>query len=360
MLVYFSAKNYLSIHEPVELYLIPSEHARIKGTRYEAGFHVTHKYKLMRSALLFGPNGSGKTNLLCAIRRMQDIILTGLVLPGRAAFSFPEPVSFTITVLDETGHREYEYAISYDAQGLVEEHLYVDMETAYEYKKGQLTWNQPGDVPVVTAATDILAQVAPVLPEAVCLRQTVAKISIFIDEAQAGLALTEEAAACWRSRPQAVTGLLQLADSAIDGVSVSPATGEALLHRHGTVQPCSLSLESSGVRKMAALSPALLRAFDRGVTLLVDQLDRDWPTPVLQKLFRQYVHNEANQGQIIGTVHDLLLLDNLLFQPEQLFLLRRDEQQQTRLWSVGDYRLRSEKRRLYDAYLKGAFDRPPA
>ena len=82
-------------------------------------------------------------------------------------------------------------------------------------------------------------------------------------------------------------------------------------------------------------------------------------TPVVQHLIRDFVHQEDNRGQLLGVTHDLLLLDNDLFHPEQLWIARRGLQGRTQIWPISAYHLRCERRRLYDAYIKGEFNTYP-
>jgi hypothetical protein len=367
MLVYFSARGYTSIHEPIELNLVPPDHARIKGTRYEKGFHVTDRYKLMRSALLFGPNGSGKTNILKALQMAQRCILSGLGSIIADQEEADGPAGFRMMILDGTGRNEYTYSITHEHHRVQEETFSINGATIYYFDGAQLTWYGNHSGPAVVPERDILSQVAPVLSAATGLRQAVSGLRFIMEEDILQwqifpFTISKEETEYWRIQNKAIVSLLQIVDPAITGVSFSlheTQLYEVMVHRRQIPAVQSVSSESAGIRKMAALASCFAHAFSEGDTVFVDQLDTWWTTPVLQNLFRQFIHNQENQGQLVGTTHDLLLLDNQLFQPEQLFLVRRDPVRGTQVWSVGDYHLRSEKRRLYDAYLNGLFDECP-
>lgn len=64
MITYFSMEGFLSVKKKVELYFVPKPHTRITNTRFEDNFIHTPKYKLMKAAVLFGMNASGKSNVL--------------------------------------------------------------------------------------------------------------------------------------------------------------------------------------------------------------------------------------------------------------------------------------------------------
>lgn len=363
MLVQFSVRGCLSFSDTVTLRLVPSDHARIKGTRYEPCFRALPDYKIMRSLLVFGPSGVGKTNLLIALQFLLDSILTGwtpALLPSGSG-----PVSFSIVLYDEVHDHSYEYSLSYTADGIGEERLSIGGTLQYAYSRGVLEWHGPGNAPRVSGGEDILSQTAPFLPESEGLRQAAAAIHIVRERdmtvwQQMPMRLSEVEQTYWQAEEGAILSLLQLIDSSICRISYTDSGGlcEVLLWRRGESRPCRLSDEAAGVRKMAALAAGLAQ-MRQGSTVIIDDLDSYWMTPVVQHLIRDFVHQKDNRGQLLGVTHDLLLLDNDLFHPEQLWIARRGLQGRTQIWPISAYHLRCERRRLYDAYIKGEFNTYP-
>lgn len=363
MLVRFSVRGCLSFPDTVTLRLVPSDHRRIKGTRYESCFSAVSEYKIMRSLLVFGPSGAGKTNLLIALQFLLDTILEGwtpALLPSGNG-----PVSFAISLYDETSARSYDYSLSYTAEGIEEESLSLGGAVLYAYSRGVLEWHGPGDAPRVSSSEDILAQTAAFLPESEGLRRMAATVHIVRERdmtvwQQMPMRLSEVEWKYWQSEERDILFLLQLIDPSICRISYTGDgdTAEVLLWRHGEPRPCRLSDEAAGLRKMAALAAGLAQ-MRQGSTVIIDDLDAYWMTPVLQHLIRDFVHQKENRGQLLGVTHDLLLLDNDLFHPEQLWIARRGPQGRTQMWPISAYHLRSERRRLYDAYIKGEFNTYP-
>ena len=81
MLLEFKVGGYYSFKDIQELYLTPYPGTRIKNTKYEDNFSSFKKNRIMKSAIIFGSNASGKTNIILALERIVDIISNGINLP---------------------------------------------------------------------------------------------------------------------------------------------------------------------------------------------------------------------------------------------------------------------------------------
>jgi AAA15 family ATPase/GTPase len=132
MLIGFSVTNFRSFHAQQSLNFISSSDDSLRQTHCIAtGFRAVPM--LNRTALLFGPNASGKTNLFMALRSMRDLVLNSTVLSEEkyqesfAPFGFDStdsaPTEFEIDLLLD-GDR-YKYAFSYNARRITYERLIV-------------------------------------------------------------------------------------------------------------------------------------------------------------------------------------------------------------------------------------------
>ena len=73
MLIEFSVGNYLSIKDRQTLRLDASSISEYKDQLIDAG-----RYQLLRSAVIYGANASGKSNLLKAMAAMREIVMTSV------------------------------------------------------------------------------------------------------------------------------------------------------------------------------------------------------------------------------------------------------------------------------------------
>lgn len=79
MILEFSLKNFLSFgEEPQGIYFTPMPRSKIINTKYEENYYIGKKYKVMKSAIIFGANGAGKTNLLVGINHLKNILANGI------------------------------------------------------------------------------------------------------------------------------------------------------------------------------------------------------------------------------------------------------------------------------------------
>lgn len=129
MLLEFRAKNYKSFKEELVFSLIPAP--KQKGLDYSVLEEVINKkrYKSLCSAVIYGPNASGKTNIIGAMDTFKSIVLRGNIRndddknnPNAAAVTLElipnsvnendEPVSFSIKFITDGMLVEYSFTAS--------------------------------------------------------------------------------------------------------------------------------------------------------------------------------------------------------------------------------------------------------
>jgi AAA15 family ATPase/GTPase len=105
MLVYFRAENFRSIKEPIELDLRAAPRLRRLKGHVRTPIEKDKSLKVLKSAVLYGANASGKSNVLKAIRAAQ-LMVTGHVHPN-------SPVSFEPFILTEDIEEESSFYFEY-------------------------------------------------------------------------------------------------------------------------------------------------------------------------------------------------------------------------------------------------------
>lgn len=130
MLIRFRVRNFLSFYNEVELSMIPG---RVRK-------HADHIVKgvsgidILRSAILYGANASGKSNLIRAMDFARELILVGT----RAKEAIPRrPFKLTQSASQEPSRFEFEFQNNGRAYGYGFEldHHRVHQEWLYELKK---------------------------------------------------------------------------------------------------------------------------------------------------------------------------------------------------------------------------------
>ena len=116
-----------------------------------------------------------------------------------------------------------------------------------------------------------------------------------------------------------------------------------------------LGNESEGIRKVINLMLDLLEVYE-GKTIVIDELDSSISTISLIKLFNNFINVDNNiKGQLIVTSHNLFLFDNNIFEPQQIYIVNKKEDLSSELYSLAEFKIRSEKENLYHDFLKGKY-----
>ena len=382
MLIQFEVENFLSIKEKQNIYFIANKNARIKNTRYEDNFNCDFAgYKIMKSAVIFGGNATGKTNLILGIEKMKNIILNGLDFKTVEYFHYgTDYVSFGIVLLDRNV-KEYEYKITYNRSSVLYEELSVNEELLYKFQDKKLAFGETiiledkkeiEKIFSVESTDTILKKLSDhIKPYIVDFKNAIEDIIVIFDDRsekitngikiESTIVTSEEKNRLYKNRA-IILAILKILDSKIDAIDFEKfsvkdnhSTYKIYFKRKGSTERYFLDNESKGIMKIMAIIGNLTYLFAEHKVLLIDELDSSISTKTLIELFNQFINSKANQGQMIVSSHNAFLMDNRMFHPQQLYLVDKNEDLGTEIYSVDDFHLRSEKRRLYDDYLKGRF-----
>ena len=128
MLIRLVTDNFRSYGQETEFSMLPSQNVR----RYEWHVHSAHKgAKVLRTAVIYGANGAGKSCLVKALGRLQEMVVNGSVPPAffRDANKFNAPdAPVTIEVEFSTEDNQYSYGVSYCGNVCIEEWLYSTLK----------------------------------------------------------------------------------------------------------------------------------------------------------------------------------------------------------------------------------------
>lgn len=125
----------------------------------------------------------------------------------------------------------------------------------------------------------------------------------------------------------------------------------------------SILFDSTGTKKMAALASYVIDALENGRTLFIDELDNSLHFRLTRAIIALF-NNELNKNaQLIATVHDVSLLDcQTLFRKEQIWFTYKDRQD-SYLYSLADFTALENGVRdtsdLIEKYRRGVFGALP-
>jgi len=129
---------------------------------------------------------------------------------------------------------------------------------------------------------------------------------------------------------------------------------------NGEDVPLEFNEESAGTQKLFALAGPWLDVLDNGLVFFVDELDTSLH-PLLVRFLLNLFHNpETNRhnAQLVFTTHDTTVLDQTLMRRDQVWFVEKDAGNATRLYPLSDYKPRKGEA-LQKGYLYGRYGALP-
>jgi hypothetical protein len=418
VLIRFEVSNFRSILHPVELSMVAVDRDRSEA-RSVAGLGES----LVPVAAIYGPNASGKSNVLAALSWLRSAVQDSLVhwddeIPVDP-FAFaenPGPLGFTIESVI-SGVR-FEYVVELDGQAVHYEGLFHYPEKKrrriFEREGNELILqrglgNLSGTRELLTARTLVLTiarrfdepvvsdfarhlldtqvlgrdtypQRLPRFPRVRHPRdynpRDVSTHHLFPESPLSVQGTLFEPVDDWddlgdvedpaeADRRQALA-LLRMADLGIEDVVIERRGRRTptvrLVHRAGDGEvPLDFSSESDGTRTWFELIGPVLSALREGSLILFDELDASLHPTLSMHLIRLFHAPETNPkgAQLIFTSHDTSLLNHL--NRDEVWLTEKLDDGATRLGALAEFAGERVRKsqNLEKAYLHGRFGALP-
>src|SRR5258708_5780238 len=339
--------------------------------------------RISKAAIVFGPNASGKTNLLSALATFRDLILhssgysdsqfSERHTPFRFGPSMTQPTEFEIDVLLD--RVRYRYAISYDSQRIRFERLLVYrtgksqrwFERRFEDATRKDTWapfspnfngpremwrkaTRPKALFLTTAAQLNSEQLAPLL-DWVEHRLEILFPGDMTDVNRIAMRIQDET---FKTR---VLELLSAVDIHVDDVRFAeqdpsradptppPGTGFLrrgsahrsieFLHARDGLVPMWLDsvFEAAGTQRLIGLFGPLLQAAENGKLLLIDEFDASLHPLVARFLIRLINDPRVSSkgAQLLLTSHNTTLMDLDILRRDEIWLVQLDDKHASNL-----------------------------
>jgi uncharacterized protein len=409
MLIEFKVTNFRSIRDTQSISLVAgTAKERREENTFDSG--IPGFSKLVRSAVIYGANAAGKTNLLLALQFMQSVIVSSASLQDGMRISYmpfrlaenaaSNPSSFEIALID--GGVRYEYGFSMDADRVHEEWLIAYpqgrpqkwFERNYDTKTRQYVWylstKLKGNARVWRDATRdnaLFLSVATQLnsdqlrPIFTWFQKKLVIVGVgpsFFNQGLTFKLFDDE------NGKQKLLRFIHAADFGIADMSISkepmalanpsPAITPSAdnipaiirvtsIHKSiDTGKPISFDLgeESNGTQILFKSAGAWLNVLENGEVLFVDELDTSLHphmTRFLVKLFHDHATNKHN-AQLVFTTHDTSLLDPDLFRRDQVWFVEKDEKSASCVYPLTDFSPRKDEA-LERGYLRGRYGALP-
>lgn len=392
MLIQFSVENFLSIKDKVVLSLLAS-----KDSEHPEHLILDGNKNYLKSAVIYGANASGKSNVLNAFWFMVNYVLTSHNQQVHKAiectpFKFDEKTparSSSFEVIFTANGIRYAYGFSVTAKAVTEEYLYYypNGRQAIIFERKDTTdfrftvdIDEQNTLKDRTSANKLYlsvasnwsyAKVIPVL-EWFASCQIITKNSVADAYGIEAEQLKDD------NYRQVIASMLRVADFGIHSLQVRDS--ELILSKRSdiftsidavhTVQDVegntvsytlNMTEESDGTNSYFKLIGVVKKALDQGTLLVADEMDAHLH-PLLTKhlvsLFNSAEFN-PNGAQLIFTSHNTNLLDLDVLRRDQIWFTEKDEQTAaTDLFSLYDFSIRKDAK-VEKGYLIGRYGAIP-
>lgn len=376
MLLYFSVGGFCSFKEVQDLFLTAYLGTRLKNTKYEKNFYIDKTNRVMKSAIIFGANASGKTNIILGLERLKEIIFNGINLPkdfNEKNLNYDSnTIKFEIGILDKK-ENIYDYSIEFQKDKLIYEKLECNDKVIYEFKDDTLSSKKfPKEInkifSIISTETILKKlrdfQIEEITDFILSLEEIKIRRNrgINYESKDTPNPISENIKLRLEGKKEEVLQIIKLLDYTIEdlkfeklGTVNNEIVYDIYFLREKSKNKFYLGNESEGIRKIINLMLDLLEVYE-GKTIIIDELDSSISTISLIKLFNNFINVDSNiKGQLIVTSHNLFLFDNNIFEPQQIYIVNKKEDLSSELYSLAEFKIRSEKENLYHDFLKGKY-----
>lgn len=396
MLIEFSVTNFRSFRERQTLSLVATQ-AKELASRNTFSTRIKNVPALLRSAVIFGPNAGGKTNLFRAAHFMQQAVLTSAAAGqlGQKLNAKPFalsrktrhlPSEFEIKFI-ENGVL-YEYGLACTESHIVREWLVAYpsgrpqhwLDRSYNDKTKKTTWTignklkgahklwrdatRPNALFLSTAVQLNNEQLKPIF------NWFQEKLIIVLPGVELNPYLTFDLATKEAGK-SIIMQFLNAADLGISDILVkrepfnpqlqsaqqSPIIqGQVFVTRPGTFEAISARMlhqevdskafvdwdyseESNGTQKFFRSVGGWHKVLSLGTTVFVDELDSSLHPKIVRFLIDLFQSLETNKhnAQLIFNTHDTSILSNDVFRRDQIWFIEKSKAQNTKLYSMSEF-----------------------
>ena len=414
MLLEFRSANYKSFKDELVFSLIPAP--KQKGLDYSVMKTKAGKkaYKGLCSAVLYGPNASGKTNIIGAMDTFKSIVLQGdirndadnnepnaaagtLELIPNKSFDTPLPIEFSITFIEDGLHIEYgfsadigKFLATEHKRKILSETLKINASLVFTRGKGLdfgsldtiqgffvNAFEQNADGAIALAknnlndeelflmngfktmfSSKLVALIADWLDKkfmVIYRANSMRLIRKFSDPKKKSIYIEKtlnEAANYFGINSNAL------------GYIVDSENDEAKLYslfenkNNGKAIPAEM-FESYGTIRFVNMFPLVVSALLNGGTLVVDEFDASIHPMALMSIINIF-HNDdinTNHAQLVFNTHNPIFLNSNLFRRDEIKFVERDEDTHlSTLYSLSDSKTTGKTGvRKNEAYMKNYF-----
>lgn len=415
MLLEFRAKNFKTFADELVFSMIPAP--KIRDIKYSVLNQkiANREYRALSSAVIYGPNAAGKTNIVSAMEVLKSIVLIGNIENESRVFSTPNEAVRKLELIPNTKSIHitnvelgimfieknilFEYSIILDIgkflnkeydRKIIAEKLLVNSKMIFN----RCDTVEIGDVSIINEY--LINDFNPTVSEKIAKSNLDARELFLTNMFKSVFSkkLTEiitgwfmnKLMCIYQSNNMAIVPLFANEDS--KGIAMMDETVlEAIKHfginandiayvpvdEKRKAEPCSMIqiskdkyiavpveiYESYGTERFLNIFPLIMRALETGATLVIDEFDASIHPMALMSIIGVFHNDEINKNkaQLIFNTHNPIFLNKNLFRRDEIkFVERDDETGCSNHYSLSDFKTSGPSGvRNTDDYMKSYF-----
>ena len=400
MITSFKFNNCFAFNNMVEMNL----RADMRTTKFASNVtKIKEKLNVLKSAVIYGPNNTGKTTFIKAIKAIKMTLENKDIRLEKNIFNESNICEAGMSFAHE--NKEYSYEFMYECK----EHLYLyeKMCEILRDQHGNATeqliyvkdtinnhYECPEDKELekflnLTSNNNILIYTVQIEKFAILQRvkkilTDIANSLVIIDMNRIPIDKTIELLKEKDKTTEKVVSFIKNADIYLDDfryeenlrfeIDGKEADENVLKNQSimdqirlvsvykGMAVP-SIIFDSIGTKKIAALASYVITAIEDGKTLIIDELDSSLHFKITRAILNMFNSEINKNAQLIATLHDISLLDcKKMFRKEQIWFTDKDSDR-TDMYSLKEFSYAETRIRdstdIIEKYTKGVFGAIP-
>lgn len=406
MLLQFSVKNFRSFKGEQFITMVP---AKIKGHEQNIA-NVSPGLGVLKSAVVYGANASGKSNFIKAITTLANLIRTSSDKKPKEPFEEYEPFKLAEETLDKpvvltidffVNSLKYHYEVEFSKENIEKEKLtfyphryealiFERVHGTYrfgEYFRGpkkflmQITANN--QLFLSKASVNNVKLFTPIFEYFNSYRSNITKNGVYVPtwmwEPFMREELTEELNKNKPGFVNKINKLISVFDTGIESIEMKEKKSNVfgwdfsnteIYANHkfsnggkkGNLTRLKIEEESTGTQKLLAISVMIIKAFENGSVVFFDEIGSSLH-PYISRFIINLFNNpkiNKNNAQLIAATHDATLLsEETNLRRDQIWIVEKDDEGASELFSLADMKGVRDNVPFEKWYLSGRFGGVP-
>lgn len=391
MILEYHCENYCSIGKEIAFSLLASNDNSLQDNLEPEDISSR---KILRSAVIYGANGSGKSNFIRSLRYLKTLVVNSIRFqPGDRLPFFPhkllEDRNTKFTIHFTKGKNRFLYYVELNDKRIEKEYLYYypnnRVAKIFEREKDDVSFSKPFASQLAIVKNSVLKENRLFLSCAASNSNTEEIIDAFTFFNNDIVVLSDQesylvySTRCVQSDSKMKESVLdfmhQIGEKDLVGISAKaddktetfdssllfnrdltdkPSFGSTVKLNYGLFT-LDLNESSSGLQKLFEILPPFIDIINNDKILLVDEFETHLHPLMVSQLLKLFKQASQSKAQMIFTTHDINLLSLDLFRRDQIWFTDMCDKHMSDLFSLAEVKAVRKDENISKNYLLGKY-----